>query len=94
MSTPRLFAIPLGQGPWVSGVCWTSCGKGLIGGIDLGPGGAAIPCATPASECPHFVKEQDGEPFATIDDGDDPARPIWLRAISEKPREFTTPEAP
>lgn len=33
--------------------CWGTCGKGLIYGIELDGIGAAIPCATPAAECPH-----------------------------------------
>lgn len=85
---PRMFAIALRQGPWVASVCWGTCGNGLMGGIVLGDGmGEAIPCVTPADACPHFVKEQDGEPFAVVEhpafgDGNEP-RPIWLRKISE-----------
>jgi len=79
---PRLYAVPLLQGAWVPKVCWGSCGLGLIGAISLGNYGEAIPCITPAAECPAFDRELD-EPSGTIDDGERPERPIYLRKLKE-----------
>lgn len=57
----RIYVIPLGPhagvGVDVGSICWGSCGKGLMGGIDLGEYGGAIPCDE--EDCPYLDKQMD-----------------------------------
>ncbi len=79
----KLFAIV--QKEQMHAWCWGTCGKGLIGSIEIAPGLAAIPCAQPAEGCPHLDKD-DTEPFGTssfpgmVDDG---PYEVWLRKLKE-----------
>jgi hypothetical protein len=82
--TLKLYVIPLQAheaiGLRIAEVCWGSCGNGLIGGVDLGNQGEAIPCITPAAQCPAFDEEM-SEPWGTVPDGRDPERPVYLRKL-------------
>ena len=75
----KLFAIV--QSPQIKAWCWGSCGKGLIGSINLCEGVDAIACAQ--AECPHLDKD-DTEPGGTVqwpDDGE-PCE-VWLRKLKD-----------
>jgi hypothetical protein len=70
MDTKRIYAISLRGhdkiGVKIANICWGSCGKGNIGAINLGEYGEAIPCSTPAAECPNLDKEM-GTPVGTVE---------------------------
>ena len=79
----KLFAVV--QDAQIKAWCWGSCGKGLVGSIQLAPGLAAIPCAQPGEACPHLDKD-DTEPFGTSSFpscGDDGPYEVWLRKLNE-----------
>lgn len=91
----KLYVIPIQPhehaGINVADICWGSCGRGIVGGVDIG-GASCIPCRTEAAECPHFEREVDSE---TDLDGDR----LFLRklrarrcAMTKPWREVLTPE--
>ncbi len=85
----RLYALPLAAhtalGVDVGSICWGSCGKGLVAGINLGEGrGDAIPCNRPAAECPAFDAEMP-EPCGTVEYRDRQYE-IVLRRIRQTPK--------
>lgn len=86
----RLFAVPLDAcGFNAASVCWGTCGKGIMGGIDV-DGMAAIPCTVRAAQCPHFEKEM-AEPWGTVNDGRDDDRPVYLRKLQREPHKVRYP---
>lgn len=93
-TSTKLSVLPLEahkrNGVDVGAICWGSCGKGLVGGTDLGNGDVAIPCATPANKCPAFDAET-SEPWGTVNDGQDPNRVVYLRKIKQPWRTIKPP---
>jgi len=58
--------------------CWgKGCGKGIVGAIDLGPNGSAIPCREP--NCPHLDRQM-VEPMGTLS-GVSQGEPVYLRKL-------------
>jgi hypothetical protein len=77
----RMYAVPLAAhemfGVDVGSICWGECGKGSIGGIDLGED-SAIPCFE--AECPYLDKQMD-KPSGTVEFGGE-EQPVYLRRIN------------
>lgn len=68
----RIYAVPVDPQPFVSKLCWGSCGRGHVGAIMIGVMGC-IPCGE--EQCPHLDREME-LPGADVD-----GSPVWLRRL-------------
>lgn len=73
----KLYAVPcVPFQPFAADLCWGSCGKGIVGAIDIPMGNGGIACiACRQDDCPHLDRQMDDSM------GDVNGEPVYLRKL-------------
>ncbi len=64
-----------GQLEIVDAVCFATCGKIIVGAVNLPPLGTVMVCRTPAARCPALDREMD------VPCGDIAGEPVFIRKL-------------